>query len=446
MTFNKNPSKVKRMLHTRDIPVWQLVALAVNHISVVIPSLFLVVYIARQSNTSGTALGNFISLTLIGMGAASVVQALRGGLAGSGFPVVASFGSTYIAAGLAAVKNGGLPLLAGMTVAAGVVEMALAPLLRYLRVLFPPSVLTVILSLTGIYLGELGLDYLLGVNEGSLIRDSTVHLVGALMLLLMFGLRKWGTQALRSMSMLISLIIGFALLWTLDLLPASEYAIPATAWFQLPRPMTLSLSFDSSLLAPFLIAATIVAIRNVGLLGTLQRETRTDWTEPDMGNVARGQAANGLGTLVSGLLGAGPAGMSSSSVAVSTQAHVYDREIGFLAGGLLILAGFSPATYALFLQVPDPLVGALFIGLGTSMLVSALGLIDFHTIEPADILIFGLGLIFGLNTQLHTAFYADLPSRIQIIAGSGIAVGAIVATTLNLCFIAGNYLQRGRVG
>lgn len=426
---------------TRDTPIWQLVALAVNHVSAVIPNLFLVVYISRQANISGTALGNFISLTLIAMGVASVLQALRGRIVGSGFPAVASFGSTYIAAGLAAVKAGGLPLLAGMTVASGMVEMALAPLLRYLRVLFPPSVLAVILSLTGIYLGELGLDYLLGVNEGSFIRDSTVHIVGALMLLLMFGLRAWGNHPLRSMSMLISLAIGFALLWALNLLPVSEYAIPATDWFQLPRPTSLSLSFDPSLIPAFFIASVIVAIRNVGLLSTLQSETRTDWTEPDMVNVARGQAANGLGTLLSGLLGAGPAGMSSNSVAVSTQAHVYDREIGFVAGGLLILAGFSPATYALFLKVPDPLVGALFVGLGTSMLVSALGLVDFRKIEVADIVILGMGLIFGLNTQLHTAFYADLPARIQIIAGSGIAVGAVIATTLNLFFRAGQVLR-----
>ena len=210
--------------------------------------------------------------------------------------------------------------------------------------------------------------------------------------------------------------------------------------------MTLELTFDSSLIVPFVIGAIIIAIRNVGLLGTLQSETRVDWTEPDMVNIARGQAANGLGTLVSGLLGAGPAGITSNSIAVSTQAGVYNREIGFLAGGLLILAGFSPVSYATLLRVPDPLAGALFIGLGTSMLVSALGLVNFRTIEPADILILGMGLIFGLNTQLHTAFYADLPNRIQIVAGSGIAVGAIVATTFNLFFIAGHHLRRRKSG
>lgn len=437
-------SSVKTKRNTEDTPIWQVIALAVNHISAVAPILFLVVYVSRQSDISPAELGNFISLTLIGMGVASMLQALRGRLLGSGFPAVASFGSTYIAAGMVAVKNGGLPLLAGMTVAAGIVEMALAHVLRYLRVFFPPAVLAVILSLTGIYLGELGLDYLLGVNEGSFLRDSTVHMVGTLMLLLMFGLRVWGTQTLRSMSMLISLTLGFALLWTFNLLPASKYAVPATAWFQLPRPLTLSLSFDTALIPPFLIAAVIVAIRNVGLLSTLQNETRPGWTAPDMANIARGQAANGLGTLLSGLLGAGPAGIYSGSVAVSTQAHVYDRNIGFLAGALLLLAGFSPITYALFLKVPDPLVGALFIGLGTSMLVSALGLVDFRAIEPADILVLGMGLIFGLNTQLHTAFYADFPNRIQVIAGSGIAVGAIVSTTLNSLFIVGHRLLRHR--
>jgi xanthine permease XanP len=423
-------------------PLWQIAALAVNHVSAVVPSLFLVAFISRQSNASGNTLGDFVGLTLIGLGVASVLQASRGRFAGSGFPAVASFSGTYMAGALVAVKAGGLPLFAGMTVASGIIEIALAPLVRHLRTLFSPSVLAVILGLSGIYLGELGLDYLLGVNEGSLLRDSTVHLVGALVLLMMFGLRVWGTHTLRSMSMLISLITGFVLLWSLDLLPASKYALPSTVWFQLPQPWIASLAFDPALLAPFCVSAIIVAIRNVGLLSTLQKETQPGWSEPDMQNIGRGQAANGLGTLLSGLVGAGPTGISSSSVAVSTQAHVYDRRIGLLAGALLILAGLSPATYALLLKVPDPLVGALFIGLGTSMLVSALGLVDFSQITPGDILVLGMGLIFGLNSQLHTAFYADLPSRIRIIGGSGIAVGAIVSVTLNLFFRAGRSWRR----
>ena len=422
-----------------NTPVWQIVALAINHISAVVPTLFLAVYVSRQANISGEALGNFISLTLLSMGIASLLQALRGRFVGSGFPAVASFNTTYIAAGVMAVKSGGIPLLAGMTVMSGIIEVALAPILRYLRILFPPSVLSVILALIGIYLAELGLDYVLGVNEGSFTKDTTVHLVSVVMLLLMFGLRVWGGKNLRSMSMLIGLATGFVLLWTLDLLSAGDSPIPTGTWFRLPSPTTFSLSFDPNLIPPFLIAAVIVAIRNVGLLGTLQRETNAAWHEPDMQNIACGQTANGLGALVSGLLGAGPVSLSANSVAVSTQTQLYHRGIGLLAGACLIITSFSPVTYALLLKVPDPLVGTLFIALGTSMLVSALGLVDFRTIAPADILIFGMGLICGLNSQIHTAFYADLPRRIQLIAGSGIAIGAIVATSMNLFFAAGRY-------
>jgi hypothetical protein len=70
---------------------------------------------------------------------------------------------------------------------------------------------------------------------------------------------------------------------------------------------------------------------------------------------------------------------------------------------------------------------------------SALGLIDFRSITLADVLILGTGLIAGLNVQAHGPFYAGLPERIRLIAGSSIAAATIIATTLNLFFKADRY-------
>jgi xanthine permease XanP len=69
----------------------------------------------------------------LALGAATLLQALRLGPVGSGFMCPATFSATYLAPSLLAARAGGLALVFGMTMFAGVLELALAPFLNRLR-------------------------------------------------------------------------------------------------------------------------------------------------------------------------------------------------------------------------------------------------------------------------------------------------------------------------
>src|SRR5262245_18320568 len=80
-----------------------------------------------------------VSMTLIALAIWAVLQAIPLGPVGSGFLCQPISSILYLVPSLLAAKYGGLPAVFGITIAAGLLEVALARVLRRLRPLFPPE-------------------------------------------------------------------------------------------------------------------------------------------------------------------------------------------------------------------------------------------------------------------------------------------------------------------
>jgi NCS2 family nucleobase:cation symporter-2 len=80
-----------------------------------------------------------------------------------------TFTATYLSPSLLAATTGGLPLGFGMTMFAGALEAALAPLLQRLRSIFPPEISGVVIFMVGMSAGLAGLRSLLGVQAAPVV-------------------------------------------------------------------------------------------------------------------------------------------------------------------------------------------------------------------------------------------------------------------------------------
>src|SRR5258708_34525279 len=69
--------------------------------------------------------------------------------------------ATYFAPSLLAVRLGGLPMVFGMTIFAGLLETAIAPLLNRLRAIFPPEISGLVILMIGMSAGLAGLGSML---------------------------------------------------------------------------------------------------------------------------------------------------------------------------------------------------------------------------------------------------------------------------------------------
>ena len=81
---------------------------------------------------------NMLSLSLIALGVAAILQSLPRGPVGSRFLCPPCHDAIFLEPSIAALKFGGLPLVFGMTMVAGVIQSLLSPILNRIRPLLPP--------------------------------------------------------------------------------------------------------------------------------------------------------------------------------------------------------------------------------------------------------------------------------------------------------------------
>ena len=134
---------------------------------------------------------NMLSLALIALGIASILQSLPKGPVGSRFLCPSCHTGIFLEPSIAALKLGGLPLVFGMTIVAGIIQSVLSPVLRRIRPLLPPEIGGLVVFFVGTSIAAVGCRYLMGVGaEGPVGRD--YWLVGALTLATTVGLNVWG--------------------------------------------------------------------------------------------------------------------------------------------------------------------------------------------------------------------------------------------------------------
>jgi len=144
--------------------------------------------------------------------------------------------------------TGGLPAVFAMTMFAGAVEMALAPLLRRLRTLFPPAISGFIVAIVGIQLGVIGIGYLLGVEHIERPRFDYHLMVGVLTLATMCAFGVWGRGVVRLICSMLGIVVGMVASLVLGLVSAdSTHSFLAAAIFTIPEPDYLAYDFRFSL-------------------------------------------------------------------------------------------------------------------------------------------------------------------------------------------------------
>jgi NCS2 family nucleobase:cation symporter-2 len=344
-------------------PPWlRLIFLGAQHAALMSVYLVLIVIVFRHAGAGHAAMLNALSLGMVALAVSTMLQAVWKGPVGSGYLAPPVFSAIYIGPAVLAADIGGLPAVFAMTMFAGAVEIALAPLLRRLRTLFPPAISGFIVTIVGLQLGVIGIGYLLGVEhvERPTFRDHLM--VGVLTLATMCALSVWGRGVLRLVCSMLGMVVGMAGSLVLGLVSAdSMQSFLAAPIFALPEPHYLAYDFRFSLIPAFLMAGTAAMLRTVGVITTCQKINDSDWRRPDLGPIQGGILADGIGCVVGGLLGVIGMNTSPSLVGVSKATGATSRSIAFSCAAMLILFAFIPKYAALFLLLPQPVIGATMV-------------------------------------------------------------------------------------
>ena len=412
-----------------NVPPSVLVLSILQHFFVLAVYMTYPVIITKAIN-GGEDLSTFlISATLIGSGIATVLQAIRYTGCGYIFPMVPN--SSYLPASMLAATAGGLPLLYGMMIVSGFLEMILSQLTRYFRVLFPGEVVGVVMFMLGLAIIPFSFPLFFGSGDTGPL-DPAATAVGIITLGSMIILGIQHQKIFRFYAVLIGIIIGFASSVLFRVLTLADIeSAGSTSLFSIPNPVGIvSYSFDVGLLIPFAIGMLCVMLKSAGNIALLDEYTG----ETGRGNLRRGILSEGFGAAVCSAIGGIGIGSSASNTGLIPGTGIASRKIGLGLGLFLIICGFLPAIGWFFHIMPEPIMGAVVIYAIAFIMLGGVQSISSRVLDNRRTFVVILPIMIGVSSVMCPNLYTALPETIQLFFASPLTSGAIFVVVLGLLF------------
>ena len=405
----------------------------IQHVGVIAINLIYPLVIFKLAGVSVSTVTELLSVGLVVLGIGAFIQSTRASPAGSGFMCPATFTATYFSASALAVKTGGLPLLFGMTVFAGLLEAAISRALSRLRAFLPTELSGLVVFMIGITAGIGGIRLMYG--EGAAPVSSDEWGVAGLTLCVIVALNVWGKGAAKMLCALIGLAIGYAAAAAAGLF-TDEHAASLTAapWIALPTLRHASWSFDITVTAAFAIASVAAAMKAAGTIAMCQRMNDADWVRPEPRTVTRGVLGDGLTTALAGLAGSFGTNTSTPSVGVATATGVGSRHVAYAVGVIFILLGFMPKAAALLAVMPRAVMAAGLLFSACFILINGLQVMTSRLLDIRRTLIIGIAIVAGLAVDIFPAIAASTPGALAPVVASSLAFATVIALGLNRLF------------
>jgi len=418
-----------------DIPPRGVLLLSgVQHVGLVAIFLLVPVIACRQAGMPPEKIIDVLSLSMLVMAVGPILHALRRGPVGSGYLCPPIFAAAYLPASLLALKAGGLPLMFGMTIFAGAVEIAMSRVLRPLRPFLPPEIAGFVVAMIGVTIGLLGFRHIFGIGLPEQ-PGAASYMVAAATLALMVGLNVWTVGAPKIFCALIGMVAGYLMAAAAGVLPAADlHRLSAAPIAHLPSIDHLGWSFDAELVVPFVVAAVAASLRAIGDLTICQKTNDADWARPDFGSISGGALANGIGTFLSGILGTIGLNTSTSNVGLAAATGITSRYVAFAVGGIYLTLAFFPKAGTIFAIMPAPVVGATLLFAAALVFVNGLIIITSRMLDSRRIFVIGLSFMLALAADVFQPFFSQLPAGVRVFTSSALVVGTLAALLLNLVF------------
>ena len=413
-------------------PPGVLVFSALQHVAVMAITVLYPLILAREAKLAGTELLDFISVSMLALGVATVLLCARSRYVGCGYLCPAGYTQIYLGPSLFALQHGGLALVFGMTVAAGALQAAIAPLLRYLRALLPPEIAGLVIAIVGLSLASLGVRNILG-DAGSQGAQPVNLAIAGVSLVTMVVLNIWTKGHTRMFCVLIGIALGYACSAAVGILHLSA-VLPeqGLAIVRIPAFGHAGWQFDPLLLAPFAVVAVATTLRAMGDVSNAQRLNDNEWVRPAFGSIAGGVFGNGLASMFCGIVCTTGLNTFSSSVGLSGATGVTSRKVGYATGIIFAVLALVPGAAVVFAAMPAPVVGASMFFTSAFVFISGLQMITARLLDPRKTLVIGFSFAMALMADLYHDLFATVPALLQPIFGTSLVLGTVCAVLLNL--------------
>jgi xanthine permease XanP len=415
-------------------PPLVVVVTAIQHVGVIAIFIVYLLMIGREAGVTVDVLANILRMGMFALAVAVLLQALPGGPVGSRLLAPSSFTGVYLAPSLLAVKLGGLPLLWGMTIFAGLFEIVLSRVWTRLRTFIPSETAGLVVFLIGVNVGLAALRTLVGDGaSGALTGQSGT--VAAVALAVMIGLNIWNKGQLRLFCILIGMVVGYIAAVTTGMLTLDDFAsILRQPLVALPSFDHISFAFDASLIVPFAVCALAAAMGSTAVISTYQRTTDADWVRPDMVTIRRGILGDGIAASIAGVLGTYGLTLATANTGLVVATGVASRKIAFVIAAILAVGAFQPGFIALLTIMPPPVMASALLFTAVFIMISGVQIISTRVLDSRRTLVVGMGMMVFFIDSVFPAALSSVPAWGQPVVGSPLVLATVVALALNGLF------------
>ncbi len=418
-------------------PLPHLLLSAFQHVLIMIVAIGIPVIFAGQINETPEFTATLVTFSMIASGIGSIIQPLRLPYLGSGYLCPNLCGPSFLSLSLSAAWIGGLPLMRGITIVAGLIEIFLAPVIQKLKNVFPIYIIGLVVALVGISIVQISVTSFFGLTfHGDAIRNIDI-LIGAVSLLIMVFCNLWGKGFVRVYCLIIGIFSG----WILALMLIPEHwnnllLLKNTKLFALPQFETLlkPVTFRFNLLIPLIVIAIGSTLKTLGNLLAAQKISEPELETVNFVPIRNGIVADGIATALSGLLGAMAVDTSSSNIGLAGATKVLSRWISVVAGAIFIVLAFFPMLTNALALMPKPVLGASLIFSGCFMICAGLTQMLGEGWDSHKTFVVGIALFFGLSTAFLPTLYARSPEIVQTFFTDPLPTTTILAVILHQLF------------
>lgn len=414
-------------------PAFRLMLLAFQHVCLMASPLVLPAVLVAEIGGSRTEAQTVVALSMIACGLGTILQAMRLPGMGSGYFCPNVVGPNFFAASMSAAWVGGIPLMRGMTIFAGLFQVLFSSFIRRVKFLFPNEILGLVVMMVGVGLVPVSSSKLMSIEFSSDAANWPAVAISLAVLLLMMVLTVRGTGLFRLFAVLVGMITGYVLCLATGMVSGADLAlIKDLPWLKVPDFASLGgFEFRIDLIPTFIIVSICGTLKSFGNLVLAEKVNDPDWKEPNMGDMQRGLVADGVALAGAGLLGGMASDTSSTNVVLSGTSGATSRVIAYATGGLFILLGFFPKVSSLLAVMPAPVAGAVLVFSACYMIMSGIQIITGEKLDYRKTFAIGLGLFAGLSHDIVPQVYANVPQFMQPLMGSSLSFSVIVAVLLN---------------
>ncbi|MFF4339206.1 nucleobase:cation symporter-2 family protein [Kitasatospora sp. NPDC001540] len=377
-----------------------------------------------------------ISASLFTAGLATLLQTLGVWRIGARLPFVNGVSFAGVAPMLAIAKEHGpkdaLPVIFGAVIVAGVLCLLAAPYFCRLVRFFPPVVQGTVITLIGVSLLPVAVNWARGGSPGAPGYGSAkaVGLAAFTLAAVVLGnrlLRGFWQQ----MSLLIGLAVGTVAAFPLGLADfsavgdAQVFALPSPFHFGGPR-------FDAAAIASMCIVMVVSMTESTADMLALGRIVDREADEPTL---AAGLRADGLATAVSPVFNGFACSAFAQNIGLVALTKVRSRYVVAAGGGILVLLGLFPVLGSLVSLVPQPVLGGAGIVLFGTVAASGIRTLAEAGMESTShTILVSVSLGVGIVPIAVPTFYDGFPETVRTLMHSGISAGCLAAVLLNLLF------------